>query len=321
MVDSTASWAIGCTVFCVIFITSCALLGSSFDTLEPTQMGIIFDKNVQHLDTDKLYYNGRYLTGLGRQFIGFPLTYQTIRFGRTSFDAGTSFGNIVCRSRDGLSIQVEVSFQYMLYRNASDLWRLYMDLGTGYNRVYGLVAQQVVQDVMSDYYTLDFFQDREVIEADMHAQLHAQLVRLYASVASLELMRVNIEDTSPTLVDAVENTQIAIQDVFQAVAEQNVAQVQADAQVGVATEVAKVQLLNANATAISYLAAVQANADALLYRVAQQATALSTLRDQLGLNTSVEILAYNWLTAMHENTVPNLLMGLKYPDTLINAIS
>jgi len=320
MVEATAIF-IGLAVCCVVLITSSALLGSSFDTLEPTQMGIIFDQNVQHVDTDQLYLNGRYLTGLGRQFIGFPITYQTIRFGDSSFDAGTAFGDIVCRSRDGLSIEVEIAFQYMLNRNASDLWRLYMDLGTSYNDVYSLMAQQTVQDVMGDYYALDFFQDREIIEADMYSQLHVKLVRLYASVTSLELMRVNIEDTSPTLVDAVENTQIAIQDVFQAVAEQNVAQVQADALVGVAFEVAKVQLLNANATAISYLAAIQANADALLYRVAQQAEALNTLRDQLGLNTSVEVLAYNWLTAMQENTVPSLLVGLKYPDTLIAAIS
>jgi hypothetical protein len=38
--------------------------------------------------------------------------------------------DIVCRSHDGLSIDVEVAVQYSLNQNASDLWRLYMDLGT-----------------------------------------------------------------------------------------------------------------------------------------------------------------------------------------------
>jgi hypothetical protein len=31
-----------------------ALLGVSFDTLEPTQMGLIFDANMQHVETDKV---------------------------------------------------------------------------------------------------------------------------------------------------------------------------------------------------------------------------------------------------------------------------
>jgi len=242
-------------------------------------MGLIFDANVQHVETDKLYFNGRYLTGLGRSFIAFPINQQTLRFGRSMFSPPS--GNIICRSHDGLSIQVEVAFQYSFNRNADDVWRLYHDLGTDPSVVFGLITQQVVQDVFSDYYTLDFFADRVVIENDILAQLKAKLIRLYTELNSVQLMRVNIEDTSPSLVDAVESTQIALQDVFQAIAEQNVAQVNADALVGVAREVAKVQLLNANATAISYLASVQANADSLIYRVNRQADALVVLRSSL----------------------------------------
>jgi len=308
--------AIACSIFCVIFITSCALLGSSFDTLEPTQMGIVFDHNVQHLDETELWTNGRYLVGLGREFIGFPTTWQTLRFGSTSFDPSTSNAQVVCRSHDGLSIGVEFSFQYSLNKNISDLWRLYMDLGTSYSRVFSLVAQQAVQDVFSDYYTLDFFEKRVEMETAIKNLFADRFKRFYVTIQTVELMRVNIEDTSPTLVDAVEATQIAIQDVYQATAEQAVAQVNADALVGVAAEVAQVQLLNANATAISYIAAVQASADALLYRIDRQATALLHLRESLGLNTSVEVLAYNWLTAMQENTVPDLLFGFDYPAVL-----
>jgi len=307
--------AIGCSIFCVCFITSCALLGSSFDTLEPTEMGIIFDHNVQHLDETTVYRNGRYLVGLGREFIMFPTTYQTIRFG-AGFIAGSAGKSIVCRSHDGLSIQVEFSYQYQFSQNAADLWRLYMDLGSSWEHVFSLIAQQAVQDVFSDYYTLDFFQQRVAMESAVYTTLRDRLARFYVTVTSVELMRVNIEDTSPTLVDAVENTQVAIQDVFQASAEQAVAQVNADALVGVAKEVAKVQLLNANATAISFLASVQASADALIYRVDKQATALLTLREQLGLNTSVEVLSYNWLTSLQETNVPSLLFGFQYPSVL-----
>jgi len=311
--------AVGCTVFCVIFITSCALLGSSFDTLEPTQMGIIFDANVQHVETDQVYFNGRYLTGLGRSFIGFPMTYQTVRFGESMFSPPTT--NIVCRSHDGLSIDVEMAFQYQLNRNASDLWRLYHDLGRDYSGVFGLMAQQVVQDVFSDFYTLDFFQDRVLIESDIQTQLNTKLARLYATVPAVQLMRVDIEDTSPTLVGAVEATQIALQDVFQAVAEKAVAQVNADAVVGVAEEVAQVQVLNANATALSYLATVQAKADSLIYTVNKQADNLLLLRQTLGLNSSAEILSYNWLTAMLENNVDNVMVGLQFPQLLKSVIT
>jgi len=204
----------------------------------------------------------------------------------------------------------------MFNQNAGDMWRLYMDLETYTDGVFGLITQQTVQDVFSDYYTLDFFQQRVEMETQIFTELKTALARFYVTVVSVELMRVDIEDTSPDLVNAVEDTQIAIQDVYQAIAEQAVAQVQADALVGVATEVAQVQLLNANATAISYLATVQAQADALLYRIDKQSLALLSLREQLFLNTSLEVLGYQWLTAIQENTIDDVIVGLQYPSVI-----
>ena len=59
----------------------------SFDVVEPIEWGLAYDNNIKKIDTDKVYNEGRYLIGLGRSFIIFPRTYQTIRYGSTFDDA------------------------------------------------------------------------------------------------------------------------------------------------------------------------------------------------------------------------------------------
>lgn len=81
----------GWLAFCVVFIISIILLSVSFDVVEPTEWGLAYDNNIKKIDTDKVYDEGRYLIGLGRSFIIFPRTYQTIRYG-SSFD-GADGGN------------------------------------------------------------------------------------------------------------------------------------------------------------------------------------------------------------------------------------
>lgn len=304
---------LACACCCVVLIVSSSLLGVSFDTLEPTQVGIIYDHNIEHLEIDKLWTHGRYLVGLGKSFIGWANNWMTMNYGSGFYEY--AFGpSILVRSYDGLRVYLDVSFTYSLSLKVQDLSRLYQDFELDHQGQYGRVLKQVVADVASDYYAMDFFGRREDIQNDMFLQLNTSLNAIYATVQHFELVNINFHDSSYD--DSITATQVALQDVLQAYAEQAVYQVQADAAVQVAQQTAVTLLQTANQTALSYIAAVEADADVLLYRIGQQAEALYELRQSLSLNTSQQLLAYNYYTALLENTVLDVLYATNYPKQL-----
>jgi len=295
-----------------------SLLGVSFDTIEPTECGILYDGSLQRLEQTKLYYEGRYLVGLGKKFLHFPTTRQTIRYGASFSDDYWWGGTLITRSQDGLQLELDVSFQYQLNIKFEDLFRLYMDFGDSYSAQYARVLLQVAADVCSDYQAADFYTSREVIREALRVELNSSLVRHYATVPTLEL--VNIDFYNSEYNAAILQTQIAIQDVLQAQAEQAVASVNADAAVAVAEATAVTLLQTANQTALSYVASVLADADILLYTIDKQATALLQLRDNLALNSSAGLLSYNYITALLENDVQKLVVAQPFPSQLLAII-
>jgi len=275
----------------------------------------MYDANILHIEFGTLYTSGRYFTGLGKSFIAWSTTYQVTRFG-DSFqdDELKNGGTITARSYDGLRVLLDISVQWKLSTNPDDLVRLYMDYSGDHVTQFGRILQQVAADVSSDYYAIEFFTEREAIQEDMRAAMNATLYPLYVRVQDLEVTNIDFYDSD--YVTSVHQKQIATQDVLQAYAEQAVAQVQADTAVEVAQQTAITLLQTANQTALSYLASVAATADVLLYRIDRQAAALLQLKEYLGFNSTEDLLSYNYLTALLENTVGDVLVALPYPGTI-----
>lgn len=315
--EAGTKWALCCTIGCSLMIIWSSLLGVSFDTIEPTECGILYDGSLQRLEQTDLWFEGRYLVGLGKKFIKFPTTLQTIRYG--AFDSEYRFGgSLITRSLDGLQMSIDVAFQYQLNIQFNDLFRLYMDFGDDYASQYARVMLQVAADVSSDYLAATFYTNRETIQEAMRKELNSSLVRHYASVPQLQL--VNIDFFNVEYNNAILQTHIAEQDVLQALAEQSVASVNADAAVAVAQATAVTLVQIANQTAQSYIAGSLADADILIYGSQKQATSLLALRDELGLNSSQGLLSYNYITALLENDVEKMVISQPYPSPLASII-
>jgi len=300
-------------VVCTVLITSSSLLGVSFDTVSPTQWGIAYDNNILQLDYSKTYDEGRYLVGLGRWFIKFPRTYATIQYGDNLDNADG--GDVVCRTQDGMVISLEISFQYSLMPEPENLVRLYQDFGGNHEYVFGLMMLQVAQDVSSQYKAFQYFTQRELIQTQLRDGLNTALAQVYATCPSLQLTNMT---WSQSFSEAIIQTQIALQDIQQAQAQQLVAVVYAQSNITYYGTLAQIQVISANYSALSYLAQVQADADALKYQINQQVAALLDVRQRLGLNDSSSLLAYNWLTALQDTEVNKLWIGIDVPSRLVS---
>lgn len=81
---------------------------------------------------------GRHQLGVGHSFFKFPKTLQT-----------TSIGNVACRTRDGLDLDVDVQFNWRLDISLGNLLELLYDYGDidQVNVLYNRIARNVVRYV------------------------------------------------------------------------------------------------------------------------------------------------------------------------------
>jgi regulator of protease activity HflC (stomatin/prohibitin superfamily) len=300
----------GGAAFCLVFTISCFLFGFSFDTIEPTEMGLIFDANLQHLAFDETYLSGRYFTGLGKEFITFPRTYQSIRFGSSFSDR--DHGSVTCRARDGLLILLDGAFQFKLSEDPKDLVRLYMDHGEEYRKQFSRMALQSIRVVASNYKAKEYFVKRNAIAEDIKETIARDLGQMYTTVPSFQLTNMEFNDA---LARKIEETQERVQDVEQAGYEMDVAIIEAAQELEVAIEVAKVLVAQAQADANVTLAEAEADAAIMIDRANQAVTGYQLLQSNLGLNSTGGLLNYLWVNAVERSQVSKLALALDIPSS------
>jgi len=294
----------------IVVITSIVLFAVSWDTIEPNEVGIVYNHNILHLETD-LWYSGRHLVGLGKSYITFPITTQTLRFG--NFFGDQDGADLVIRSQDGMVITLEASFQYKLSSQASDLVRLCLDFNGDYEKIFNLEFQAAVRDVASHYLMFDFFTKRADINRDIQVLMNSRLNVMYAECTSAEIVGLSVISD---FADTIELTQVAVQNVQQVDNQLQIALVQADSLVKQAQLQAAIQLATANATASGIIAQAQSDAAAIRISVDAQIQAFQSLRRALNLTTSQELLSYMWVSAVQSSQAQSLVVGLKYPTLL-----
>jgi len=301
--------------FCIVLITSCALLGMSFDVVKPTEVGIMYDTSTMHILSNRVYSEGRYFTGLGREFITFPTTFQTILFGASWAKAFS--GDIYCRAKDGMVVRMEIAVQYRLSQAVEDLVRLHLDFGGKHENAYAMMVIKVVQNVASQFYSPTFWRARQELHDEIMTQLEPELYRVYASVGSVQIINMEFSASYAT---AIEETQVAMQDILQAEAEKNVAIVRSESAVAVAQETARIQLATAHTTANATIAQADAEAEAMLFRSDKQVEAYEALRDSLGYSDAGSLLAYSTLSALEDSNAKSIALSLQYPQLLKNVL-
>ncbi len=68
----------GITIFVIGIILTIALVVSSFETIESTEVGLDYDTTLMELDETKLYENGRHFIGVAHNFIKYKYTFRLL---------------------------------------------------------------------------------------------------------------------------------------------------------------------------------------------------------------------------------------------------
>ncbi|CAL1133421.1 unnamed protein product [Cladocopium goreaui] len=114
------------------------------------------------------YSAGRYYLGITNSFIKFPRTVKSISF-LEDWTEGSQGPALQSRTKDGLTVHLEVSFQYQLMFD--QLYTLWSTLGEDYEKTFVRMAIEQLSTATTHHNAHFFFRNRTFVSKEMHRKL------------------------------------------------------------------------------------------------------------------------------------------------------
>jgi len=266
----------------------------SFDTLEYQEMGLNYSWISETIE-DKAYTAGRYYLGIGNHFIKFPKMVKSVFF-LDDLSQETQGPALQSRTKDGLNVRLEVSFQYRI--KFTDVYQMYTTLGPSYQDTFIRMAIEQLATAATMHNAHFFFSNRTTISAEMHKMLDGHFQQHgFAEIPFFQLRTVHLPKEFE---EAIKETQVKQQEIQIATLEQKTKRVTFQTKVLQAEQQVKVLQNQAAGEAASIMAANEAYCKQ--YRITQtlQSQALKQLMAASGW-TSKQLLEYLRIRAVRDH--------------------
>ena len=171
---------IGGTIIVIIGIII-GLVASSLKKLSTEEAGLQYNTHTHKLKT-RVYMAGLHLGPPGYEFIIFPRVYRTI-----------SFPRVQCLNKDGLTIYLNVQFQYLANTNENDLYKLIMRYKDhdSYLKVVKDAAESVIHDTCSEFDVTQFQTSRAQFQDRIRTSLQTRLMKeLFTRVGDVQVSNI-----------------------------------------------------------------------------------------------------------------------------------
>jgi len=289
----------------VLIVGGGILIILGFSTLEATELGLDYSSISKNVDKT-IYQNGLHFLGIGHSFIRYPKMVQTIEFSR---DRGADLANISSRTKDGLEVTLEISFQYqILDQRVYDLFQAY---GQNYQEVFQNVAIDILTEETTGYTAYDFFWKRLTIKDDFEKKLKEQFVKIcYADIKFLQLRSVDLPNAFE---NAIQETEVKKQDINIALAEKKKVQVEVDTLIKAADYQKDVTINIAKGEAKSILQQNDASVESYKKVQDSQTNAYKNLKEKLTLENK-DLLNMIKTQQIRDYDGSNLAMAIKSPE-------
>lgn len=133
------------------------LLFVSLDSLEYNKVGLNYSSYFKSIQ-NKTYTAGYHFIGLGHDFITYDMTLATMEFSKLT---GATLPPISCRTKDGLALGLELSFQYRIMPN--HIYDIYTTFGDELKNILLRYTIDSISDTSTMFSSLDFFTKRSQI--------------------------------------------------------------------------------------------------------------------------------------------------------------
>lgn len=212
---------------------------------------------------------------------------------------------INCRTKDGLKLQLEVSFQYRVIKD--HIYQLYTTYGNEMKNILLRVAIDSISDTATNYSSQDFFTVRDEIALKMHEDLEYRLSSdLFTKVVFFQLRSIDLPNDYE---DAIQFTEVTKQSILLAEAQRKKNQVVLDTQIQQAAIAKQITTNHTQGSAEALILKAQAQGTTFQNVTQGQAQAYQQLKSSLGLSNP-ELIQYLQLS-MIQNTNGNIVISLK----------
>ena len=165
-----------------------------------------------HSRPKNIYGAGIHLLGVGHSFIIYPTTVQHYEFSRTK---GADGPKIRSRTKEGLEVELEISFQYIYQINK--VYDLYMRFAESYKEPWMKIAIDILTDVTTQFDAPQFFFSKDKISTAMQIALNETFSQYcYSTVDYFQLKSIDLPDPYES---AIQDTEVKRQDIHKADAE------------------------------------------------------------------------------------------------------
>lgn len=294
-----------------VFLVAVVLFALSWDTVEPTQYGMVQNGFTGYVDLnpDNVYSGGRYFIWLRHQFITFPRNLVNLEF---DFDGGDR-APIPARTgpdpddpdTGGQPIALSVSFQYRIKKR--DVPRIYAKFGLLYDSSYMRFAQQAITNMAQSFTPRAFWTDRYAIEKALLGAVNRTLIKEgFAEVLELQLLKVDFSrDYETTITNIQLQEQLKVTKTYKL----DVTRVLKEVDILESKTRADIARINAQAQREASVLVNEAEAQALRLEQTTKATWYKQLKTSLGW-TNADFLKYVKIKSLDKQQSDNMVVGV-----------
>eukprot|EP00753_Platysulcus_tardus_P001095 PLAT11048.1.p1 GENE.PLAT11048.1~~PLAT11048.1.p1 ORF type:complete len:310 (-),score=129.64 PLAT11048.1:128-1057(-) len=263
-----------CNIF-LASLTATLLVVLSLSSVSFEEYALNYNWVAEKVELGHVYAPGIYFIGVGHHFLKYPKTLQSV-----------DFNKLHMRTSDGLSVTLDISFQYALQReNVSSLYETFDYHGRkedGYSAVFSDMAIDLLTESATHYTAYEMFNDRDTIQVGMQQSLNQVFSSdLFATVPYFQLKSVTLPSQFEA---AIQEAEVARQDISKASYEAENVQVEMATQVAEASFEGTVLVRKAEAEAEQTRLRGMAAANSSIAEIDSEALALATVQSALGLD-------------------------------------
>mmetsp|Transcript_113149 Transcript_113149/g.365549 ORF Transcript_113149/g.365549 Transcript_113149/m.365549 type:complete len:343 (-) Transcript_113149:63-1091(-) len=295
-------------------IAAVVMVAWGFASVEVSEYALNYSLVTRKVEP-RTYSPGRYWIGPANYFIKFPSVLTTIQFSdlQYQFDLSpTEQGEAELRSRtrDGLDVLIEISFQYQLMPDK--LYELYTVLGgyPEYHNTYVRLAIDRLTESATVFSATEFFSERTRIGKEMERLLRKDFEKqLYSNIFSFQLRSVGLPRQFE---DAIQETEVKKQDLQVASAEQNSTRVALETQLMQAKR--RMRIMENRGEAAAETLMLSNGADIAQFATSQRKAADSYKRILQELGSKEEdLFAYMEARVLRDHPGQRTVVGLEMP--------
>jgi len=292
------------------FFVFIVLFAMSWDTLEPTDYGLVQNGFTGAVDlrAGSVYEGGRYFVWLRHYFLVFPKNLRSLEFdfdGQRPPIAARTGPDPDDRESGGQPVTFAIAFQYKLQKDKVPI--VYQMYGMAWEPSYMRFAQQAITNVAQQFTPKQFWNNRREVELAMHTAVNSTLfTNGHAQAIGLQLLKVDFKSnyeqtiTNIQLQEQLKVTKNYALDVTRVLKEVDILRSETDADIA---------MISATAEREASIIVNHAEAEALQLEQGTKAYWYNKLKTKLGWSNS-QFLQYVKIKSLAAQPSDSMVVGV-----------